>query len=161
LSGLFSPFDPFLYCLNPIVLHVTLRSMLPSLQQTQHKHPCPRWDFFCLSGVFPLWSIFVLFKSYRPSCHFTFHATVLTTNTTQTSMPLARFEPTIPVSERPKTHAWDRPATGIGETKVKNINKLWPLLTLNVLVCHISDGHVLRGWFDEEQRLLVQNVRST
>jgi hypothetical protein len=40
----FFPFDPFLYCLNPIVLHVTLRSMLPSLLQTQHKHPCPRWD---------------------------------------------------------------------------------------------------------------------
>jgi hypothetical protein len=32
----FFPFDPFLYCLNPSVLHVTLRSILPSLQQTQH-----------------------------------------------------------------------------------------------------------------------------
>jgi hypothetical protein len=42
----FFPFDPFLYCLNPFVLLVTLRSILPSLQQTQHKHPCPRWDFF-------------------------------------------------------------------------------------------------------------------
>jgi hypothetical protein len=40
----FSPFDSFLYCLNPSVLHVTLRSMLPSLQQTQHRHPCPRRD---------------------------------------------------------------------------------------------------------------------
>jgi hypothetical protein len=30
-----------LYCLNPFVLHVTLRSILPSLQQTQHKLPCP------------------------------------------------------------------------------------------------------------------------
>jgi hypothetical protein len=39
--GFVLPFDPFLYCLNPIVLHVTLRSIL---QQTQHKHPCPRWD---------------------------------------------------------------------------------------------------------------------
>jgi hypothetical protein len=27
----FFPFDPFLYCLNPFVLHVSLRSMLPSL----------------------------------------------------------------------------------------------------------------------------------
>jgi hypothetical protein len=27
----FFPFDPFLYCLNYFVLHVTLRSMLPSL----------------------------------------------------------------------------------------------------------------------------------
>jgi hypothetical protein len=40
----FLPFDPFLYCLNPFVLHVNLRSILPSLQQIQHKHPCPRWD---------------------------------------------------------------------------------------------------------------------
>jgi hypothetical protein len=30
----FFPFDPFLYCLNPFVFHVTLRSILPSLQQT-------------------------------------------------------------------------------------------------------------------------------
>jgi hypothetical protein len=37
----FFPFDPFMYCLNHFVLHVTLRSMLPSLQQTQHKYPCP------------------------------------------------------------------------------------------------------------------------
>jgi hypothetical protein len=42
----FFPFDPF-FCtvLNPVVLHVTLRSILPSLQQTQHKHPFPWWDF--------------------------------------------------------------------------------------------------------------------
>jgi hypothetical protein len=41
----------------------------------------------------------------------------LTTNNThnrQTSMPPARFEPTIPESEWPKTHALDRAATGIG-----------------------------------------------
>jgi hypothetical protein len=70
--------------------------------------------FFCLSGVFSLWSIFVLFKSFRPSCHFTFHSTVLTTSTTQTSMPPVGFETTILVSEQPKTHAIDRTATGIG-----------------------------------------------
>jgi hypothetical protein len=32
----------------------------------------------------------------------------------QTSMPPVGFEPTIPVSERPKTHALERTATGIG-----------------------------------------------
>jgi hypothetical protein len=32
----------------------------------------------------------------------------------QTSMPLVGFEPRILVSERPKTHALDRTATGIG-----------------------------------------------
>jgi hypothetical protein len=53
VRGLF-PFNPFLYCLNPFVLHVTLRSILPSLRQTRHKHPCPRWDFFFLSCYFPL-----------------------------------------------------------------------------------------------------------
>jgi hypothetical protein len=42
----------------------------------------------------------------------------LTTHNThkrQTSMPYAGFEPTIPVSERPQTHALDRAATGIGK----------------------------------------------
>jgi hypothetical protein len=41
----------------------------------------------------------------------------LTTHNThkrQTSMPSAGFEPTIPASERPQTHALDRAATGIG-----------------------------------------------
>jgi hypothetical protein len=71
-------------------------------------------DFFFLSRFFPLIH-FVLFKFYRPSsCHFMFHASPYTTNTTQTSMPPAGFELTIPVSERPKTHALDRAATGIG-----------------------------------------------
>jgi hypothetical protein len=50
-------------------------------------------------------------KSFRPSCHL---CSILLYNTTQTSMPPVEFEPTIPVSERPKTHALDRTATGIG-----------------------------------------------
>jgi hypothetical protein len=47
----------------------------------------------------------------------------LTTHNThkrQTSMPSARFEPTIPVSERPQTYALDRAATGIGILIVTN-----------------------------------------
>jgi len=36
----------------------------------------------------------------------------------QTSMPQAEFEPTIPVSERPQTHALDRAATGIGHVRI-------------------------------------------
>jgi hypothetical protein len=47
--------------------------------------------FFACPGFFPLWSIFVLFKFFLPSCHFTFHIIVLTTNTTQTSMPPVGF----------------------------------------------------------------------
>jgi hypothetical protein len=33
-------------------------------------------------------------------------------------MPWAGFEPTIPASERPQTHALDRAATGIGEPHI-------------------------------------------
>jgi hypothetical protein len=91
---------PFFPYLNPFVLHVTLRSILPSLQQTQHKHPCPRWDslFFCLFGVFPFdpflyclnpFVLHVTLRSILPSL----------TNTTQTSMLPVGFEPAIPVSE--------------------------------------------------------------
>ena len=47
----------------------------------------------------------------------------LTTHNThkrQTSMPPAGFEPTIPASERPQTHALDRTATGIGFNTIYN-----------------------------------------
>ena len=33
-------------------------------------------------------------------------------------MPPAGFEPTIPASERPQTHALDRAATGIGQLEL-------------------------------------------
>ena len=36
------------------------------------------------------------------------------TTSQETSMPLARFEPEIPVSERPQTHATEREATVVG-----------------------------------------------
>jgi hypothetical protein len=36
------------------------------------------------------------------------------THNRQTSMPTARFEPTIPQSEQPKIYSLDRAATGIG-----------------------------------------------
>jgi hypothetical protein len=75
----------------------------------------PQRDFsFVCPGLFPLWSSFVLFKSFRPSCHFTFHITVLTTNTTETSMPPVGFEPAIPAIKRLQTYALDRTTTGIG-----------------------------------------------
>ena len=37
---------------------------------------------------------------------------------TQTSMPLAGFEPTIPTSERPQTHALNGAATGTGKITI-------------------------------------------
>jgi hypothetical protein len=42
------------------------------------------------------------------------YLTTHNTHNRQTSMPTAGFEPPILVSERPKTHALDRTATGIG-----------------------------------------------
>ena len=36
-------------------------------------------------------------------------------------MPPAGFEPTIPASELPQTHALDRAATGIGKERINNI----------------------------------------
>jgi hypothetical protein len=122
---------------------VTSPSQRPLPDNTPHSHETDIHAlgefFFCLSGVFPLSSIFVLFKSFRPSCHFTFHITVLSTNTTQTSMPPVRFffEPTIPVSERPKTHALDRTATGIGTAhpyreKIKSGKKRGSIINIKV-----------------------------
>jgi hypothetical protein len=92
---------------------------------TQTSMP-PAGFFFCLSGVFSTLIHFCTFKSFRPSCHFTFHATVLTTNTTQTSMPPLGFEPTIPVSERPQTHALESAATGIGMGSNLGLRGGWP-----------------------------------
>ena len=43
------------------------------------------------------------------------YLTTLDNHNRQTSMPSAEFETAIPKSERPQTHALDRPATGIGE----------------------------------------------
>ena len=37
-------------------------------------------------------------------------------------MPPAGFEPTIPASEQPQTHALDRAATGIGSNIMRTIN---------------------------------------
>jgi hypothetical protein len=63
-------------------------------QHSRNRHPCPRREFFFLPvrGFFPLIHFFcTVFRSFRPSCHFTFHSTVLITNTTQTSMPPVGF----------------------------------------------------------------------
>jgi hypothetical protein len=50
----FFPFDPFLYCLNPFVLHVTLRSMLPSLQHNTNIHAPGEIFFLLIPGFSPL-----------------------------------------------------------------------------------------------------------
>jgi hypothetical protein len=47
------------------------------------------------------------------------------THKRQTSMPPVGFEPTILVSELPKTHALDRAATGIGSLRVGVVKVFW------------------------------------
>jgi hypothetical protein len=66
---------------------------------------CP---VFSLIHFVPLSPSLLLHVTYVP------YYCPYTTNTTQTSMPPAGFEPKIPASERPQTHALDRAATGIG-----------------------------------------------
>jgi hypothetical protein len=46
------------------------------------------------------------------------HTTIPREKERETSMTPAGFEPTIPASERPQTHALDRAATGTGKNKV-------------------------------------------
>ena len=61
-------------------------------------------NFFFLLSVLHLY-FFVLAWPFVLYC---------TTLTTQTSMPAAGFEPSIPAGEQLQTHALDRSATGIG-----------------------------------------------
>jgi hypothetical protein len=71
----------------------------------------------------------------------------LTTHNThkrQTSMPPVVFEPTILVSERPKTHALDRTATGIGSQFIyfqfffHHLGSDTNVLTVNISVSLVS-----------------------
>ena len=43
-------------------------------------------------------------------------------------MPLERFKPEIPASERPQTHALDLAATGIGMKAIRLYLLLWKVL---------------------------------
>jgi hypothetical protein len=62
-------------------------------------------------------SVGLLWTSDKPDAMTsTWQHTTLRRDTT--SMPAAGFEPAIPASERPQTHAFDRAATGIGRFTV-------------------------------------------
>jgi hypothetical protein len=117
---LISEFSSLIHFCSVLVLFRPLMSFTVHnrLFTTQHKHPNPRWDFFLfIPGFSPLIHLYC-WSPFRPACHLMFHAIVHTSNTTQTSMPPVVFEPTIPVSERPQTHASDRTANGIGATLI-------------------------------------------
>jgi hypothetical protein len=74
------------------------------------------------------------------------YLTTHNTHNRQTSMPPVGFEPTILVSERPKTHALEQTATGIG------VQFLYPFLSyylahqlIAMVKCHssVSDSNLL------------------
>jgi len=81
-----------------------------------HCATSPHWDKASLSRLpdhtQTLYSEGLLWTSDQPDAE-PLYLTTHTTHKRQTSMPPAGFEPTIPGSERPQTHALDRAATGI------------------------------------------------
>ena len=106
----------------------------------------PTWtDPVLFSVPFFFFDPFCTFKSFRPSsCHM-FHTSPYTTNTTQTSMPPAGFEPTIPVSGRPQTHAVDRTATGIGRDRTQASAVRGRRLTSWAMARPANDGKFILG----------------
>jgi hypothetical protein len=74
-----------------------------TVQHTQLKHPCPRWDFFLL---------YCIVLDFIRTCLF-WLSCILSLLTTQTSMPSVGFKPATPASDRPQTATLDRSATGI------------------------------------------------
>jgi hypothetical protein len=53
-------------------------------------------------------------------------------------MTLARFEPAIPASERPQTHALDRAATGIGSATDSDAKRHKHLLSYNNQLTYLN-----------------------
>jgi hypothetical protein len=109
-------FDPFFVLLNPSC-HFMFHTNPYTTNTTQTSMPTSG-IFFACPGFFPFDSFFVLFKSFRPSCHL--HSILPSLQQTQTSMPPVGFEPTSPASKRPQTtHALDRASTGISDVEAK------------------------------------------
>ena len=86
-------------------LSATLSTTNPTWTDSELFFPVP---FVPLIHFVPLAPSLLLHVTYVP------YYCPYTKNTTQTSMPPAGFEPTIPASERPQIDALDRAATGIG-----------------------------------------------
>ena len=60
------------------------------------------------------------------------YLTTHNTHNRQTSKPLTGFEPTIPASERPQTHALDCAATGIGNIMFTHVIYFWNILGFEI-----------------------------
>jgi hypothetical protein len=70
------------------------------------------------------------------------HLTTHNTDKTETSIPPKGFEPAIPASEQPQTHASNRSATEIGKThpflrQKRDLLACYNNLTLLILVCFV------------------------
>ena len=59
------------------------------------------------------------------ACRRVLYLTTHNTHNRQTSTPPAKFEPSIPASERPQAHALDRETTGIGLPWLSRTNNFW------------------------------------
>ena len=110
--------------------------------------PSHCWSFEITLGRTPLdeWS------ARRRDLYLTTH----NTHKRYTSMHPAEFEPAIPVSERPQTHALDRPATGIGPLKLWNLSntQLRCGMTQNTDGCGVNWRTVLKFNFTNTTRKL-------
>ena len=67
------------------------------------------------------------------ACRTDLYLTTLYTHNRQTSVPAAEFEPTLPASERPQTHALDGAATGIGGFLISFVRTATPITRRQVL----------------------------
>ena len=66
-------------------------------------------------------------------------------------MPLAGFEPSIPASERPQTHAFDRAATGIGKNTLYN-HGIEKTSKYKILYCPFSQEVAsMAGWMVNDE----------
>jgi hypothetical protein len=62
------------------------------------------------------------------------------------------FEPTIPASERPNTHALDSAATGIGRVKILPVPKNTHMRALTFYSCLLQGGREF-GLHEMEEKL--------
>jgi hypothetical protein len=71
------------------------------------------------------------------------YMTTHNTHKRQTSMPKAGFEPTIPASERPQTHALDRTATAIGVLLISWLKYTLTYLIIIIIIINLKGLRLL------------------
>ena len=91
----------------------------------------PHWRRFVITHNDASQSVGIRWTSDQDRCR-DLYLTVRNTHNRQTSLPSAGFEPTIPTSQRPQTHALDRAATGICIQSILQPEKLL-LMAINTV----------------------------